>query len=54
MSHPIQSPVPVNLAKKLPPGTRERLEKAGIDLSAYPTWPGTLLPAVHLRCLMLW
>ncbi|GAA5953686.1 hypothetical protein JCM8115_004122 [Rhodotorula mucilaginosa] len=39
MSHPIQSPVPVNLAKKLPPGTRERLEKAGIDLSAYPTWP---------------
>lgn len=39
MSHPIQSPVPVNLAKKLPPLTRERLEKAGIDLSAYPTWP---------------
>ncbi|GAA5922869.1 hypothetical protein JCM1841_003767 [Sporobolomyces salmonicolor] len=39
MSHPSQSPVPVNLVKRLPPGTRERLDSAGINLSAYPTWP---------------
>ncbi|GAA5843317.1 hypothetical protein JCM9279_002059 [Rhodotorula babjevae] len=39
MSHPTQSATPVNLAHKLPPSTRSRLLKAGIDLSSYPTWP---------------
>ena len=29
-----------NKASVLPPGTRARLEAAGIDLTAYPTWPG--------------
>ncbi|BGP41017.1 hypothetical protein JCM10449v2_004986 [Rhodotorula kratochvilovae] len=28
-----------NKASVLPPGTRARLETAGIDLTAYPTWP---------------
>ncbi|BGP42568.1 hypothetical protein JCM10449v2_006580 [Rhodotorula kratochvilovae] len=39
MSHPSQNPNPVNLAHKLPAASRERLEKADIDLSQYPTWP---------------
>ncbi|GAA5903509.1 hypothetical protein JCM8208_003611, partial [Rhodotorula glutinis] len=39
MSHPTQSSTAVNLAHKLPPSTRSRLLKAGIDLSSYPTWP---------------
>ncbi|CEQ41657.1 SPOSA6832_03412 [Sporobolomyces salmonicolor] len=44
MPHAVQqatapTPAKPNLADKLPPGTRERLEGAGIKLSAYPTWP---------------
>ncbi|EIN08818.1 alpha-ketoglutarate-dependent taurine dioxygenase [Punctularia strigosozonata HHB-11173 SS5] len=33
-------PVPItNVADKLPPASRERLVKAGIDLTNYPEWP---------------
>ncbi|GAA5970705.1 hypothetical protein JCM21900_000972 [Sporobolomyces salmonicolor] len=44
MPHAVQqatapTPAKPNLADKLPPGTRERLEGAGINLSAYPIWP---------------
>ncbi|GAA6041483.1 hypothetical protein JCM8097_001898 [Rhodosporidiobolus ruineniae] len=39
MSHPTQSQVPIKLGHKLPPRSRERLEKAGVDINDYPHWP---------------
>ncbi|GAA5825865.1 hypothetical protein JCM11251_000032 [Rhodosporidiobolus azoricus] len=39
MSHPTQSKTPIKLGHKLPPRSRDRLERAGIDLDNYPHWP---------------
>ncbi|BGP19098.1 hypothetical protein JCM10213_006636 [Rhodosporidiobolus nylandii] len=39
MSHPTQSKQPLKLGHKLPPRSKERLEKAGIDINDYPHWP---------------